>query len=613
MFVLLSCNTTNNTSSTAKNFSNNAALEAYKINPAMNGRTLIEVDNPTWFDVYFEGDQKVEHGAKGGKIYLTLEDQGLTSGFNILYEIPLSDKMSLFCFGDNKKIINNQNYIRIAPPVFTMDKITRNYGIWIKIINKSNNTIALQNGGTYYGIWEQRGDHLRGNAPIMSGRQELGPKNTGLYNIEQDIDFENYTVKDSRNNIPLKLPGNIKKNHLYTFEYDDKNIMLIDQRPLQNIGETTWSRTVDNAVNLPLSVYASDLENIIFVMPAETGMIVCCLDKNGEIVFENKLKTDRETVVTSLLSIDGRLIFSGYRQRNNSEYASFFQELSAGSFAGYDAPLSERNDCRYSYFNSVIHDGADTFLAVGAASYSGLDGDFLPYLRAFKGNGSSFYTVWEIGPDDYVNLRLGPVKSAYYDKLQNIWRICGRLLPDIQGAIGAYVCSIDAKTGVLLESVTMPDCSFNKILTDGAGDYYLIGEQKTSAYQSYAVVMKYDAKGKAIWKSANQIPSHSYYMDAIISEDDACLVLAGTMAGKNEFGLDGKPFMQWLKLEDGTQEYFKNMSAIDGSASLVSNVIKMPDYGYIIVLSGVSGNFIAPPYIIARTGERGHLINHKTF
>jgi hypothetical protein len=187
---------------------------------------VLAVDNPTRFTVYFEKGQKVA-GKSGGAVSLAVEDATLTGGFDILYEIPLSDTVRLFCKGDHKTIRENQKAFTITEP-----HITENYGTYVKISNTVNNAVSFYTGGEAVPSWEQQGDPLAGSYLARTNRREFSEGETPVFMVESNSRQDSYFIRDSGKNIPLVLPPQVEGNYLYSFEYSGAGLKLLDARLL---------------------------------------------------------------------------------------------------------------------------------------------------------------------------------------------------------------------------------------------------------------------------------------------------------------------------------------------------------------------------------------------
>jgi hypothetical protein len=90
-------------------------------------------------------------------------------------------------------------------------------------------------------------------------------------------------------------------------------------------------------------------------------------------------------------------------------------------------------------------------------------------------------------------------------------------------------------------------------------------------------------------------------------------VLAGTILARDETGAGGTPFIQGINSETGAQEWLQELSGMPGNPALVTSIIPMPEYGYLLSLAGVTEGEYAPPYMLVRVNEQGRLLQHVTY
>jgi hypothetical protein len=198
-----------------------------------------------------------------------------------------------------------------------------------------------------------------------------------------------------------------------------------------------------------------------------------------------------------------------------------------------------------------------------------------------------------------------------YDAKNDLWRMTGEVLDyDQRGnrRHGSYLITVDGNGTVKKTDTSFSGLSFYKILGGVDGAYYLIGEEE-KAGASYALVTKYDAAGKLLWRQKEQPQAYSYYQDAVLEADAGQIVLAGTMNARNGSGEGGTPFIQALSTDAGGELWRQELTASEfKGTALVSGIRKAPDYGYMLALCGIAQGTPRTPFVIARVNERGYLL-----
>jgi hypothetical protein len=198
-----------------------------------------------------------------------------------------------------------------------------------------------------------------------------------------------------------------------------------------------------------------------------------------------------------------------------------------------------------------------------------------------------------------------------YDLKNEIWRVTGAALEyDRLGNLihGAYLMEID-KNGAVQKTISFRGLSFYKITGSRDGSYYLVGEEE-KGIESSAAVFKYDENGVLLWHQKTPLPVFSYYNDAVFSEENSQIVLAGTMGARDAAGSEGVPFIQGIDAGSGEERWRSELTNGDFlGVSLAGALVKAPEYGYVVALCGISRGVGEKPYVIARLNERGLLLN----
>jgi hypothetical protein len=557
----------------------------------------VDINNPTIFNISI--DNQIVEKNKDKTVELPVYENELSAGFDITYEIPLSESVSLFCKGDKQTIRKEQSAMKINAPLLNED-----YGCYVKITNKANNSVAFINGNSRIPILEQRGNYV-----IAGSRYEFSPNETAVYKIDDDFISNNYAIRDGRKDNSLIIPE-IRQNYLYQYEYGADGLVMIDARPLHRTGEPGWAKTVADA-NYPLTLVqggeaAGTTDNaILFLASTENGTALYSLPQNGT-AWDVHTREDTSVDTTVLVRTkDERFLLIGY-QYNGDTYIPFAQKQSADGNVQWLLAPSTRQDSRSAYFTAVAQKDADTWLVAGGAD-TGVNssGAYRAYIREIRDTGTGVESVWELGPGDF-DPRCGAVKSAVYDAQNKVWYVAGELLSEDNG-IGTYICVVE-NGKIIGADTSLEHFSFSKICVGNNG-YYLVGEEQKPNGEVYAVLLHYDANGNRIWQQATQLKSYSYYQDALVDSENKQLVLAGTMGAITDRGKGGMPFIQGVDPENGTQLWLQELNdpAFE-KASLVYQMIKAPDYGYILSLTGMADDFYAKPFVVARVNARGRLI-----
>ncbi|GHV44725.1 hypothetical protein AGMMS49546_29150 [Spirochaetia bacterium] len=178
----------------------------------------------------------------------------LTGGFDIMYEIPLSDSISLLCRGDNKKLRSDQKEVEIDKPV-----LTDGFGSYLVVVNRGKNSITLARGNARIPTLERQGNYL-----TSGGQYEFSPGVKAVYRIHPD-NADQFEIEDGQKRTAVILPQT-RDNYLYKVEYSPQSAVLFDARPLAMIGEPIYAAVEFRGRSL------SDAEKNIFIQGLQRGI-----------------------------------------------------------------------------------------------------------------------------------------------------------------------------------------------------------------------------------------------------------------------------------------------------------------------------------------------------
>jgi hypothetical protein len=446
------------------------------------------------------------------------------------------------------------------------------------------------------GIFLSRNDSMNRMTTIDSTeiKMTVNAGETVVYGIDPD-GITHLTIRP--NNIPTG-PIALQRGFIYHFLFDGTSISTLDVRPLYTAGEKGWVKPLDRAIEMPCL--------------AADGSIHVFSAAEGEIEYSAFAAADGTETGKTSVAEDGAFVYAVI-----SGHGGDF--IAAGSSGSYNESVPflwkktneglERMPFASSYRNAVLltlAQGDSAILAAGSALKEGMIGNYTAYLRALRDEGTRMVPLWELGPDDFDE-KYGEVSSAMYDAKKGIWRVTGKTLEG--GSItGAYLMEIGGSGAIRKIDASFRGFSFYKIIGGNDGSYYLIGEEEKGDASSAAII-KYDENGKLLWRQKTPLPAFSYYVDALISEDGKQIVLAGTMRANNAAGMGGVPFIQGIETATGGETWRSELTDRNfQGASLVSAIVKAPEYGYAAALCGISGGTSEKPYLIIRVNERGLLL-----
>jgi hypothetical protein len=552
----------------------------------ING-TIINIDNLTGYNVYFDGGQKINKKSNG-TVTLFIEESTLTGGFDILYEIPLSSAVSVFCKGDHRTIRDKQHSLNINEP-----QINEIYGTFIVIQNHVSNAISFYTGGTANPSWEQKGSPKLGNNLTWTDKREFSPGETAVFNISRDFGYDNYFIRDSRKNIPLILPKKVEKNNVYTFDYSAKGVELIDSRPLHRIGEK-WKNIdeIENATSV-LPFVTDNKEINLFASTSNEGLKRIVFDSAGNI--KSTIKSGDSFNITHVSSVKDGFFLAGHEKTGKSDKPV---ALVFGVDGVTRRMLPKSADYESARYLTASQKDAETWLLAGDGVKNGYVGASA-YARLIFDEKNKFTVVKEWGAADFPQYK--KITASAFNPKNDCWLITGEIK---EPSTGYFLARIN-KDGTVQKISEFKEMEIYKILVDTNGNYYLAGQEKKGD-GTYAALVKYDVNNKELWRLFKQPQSNSYYYAAIFDTDNDRIILAGTLQAKDEYGNNGKPFIESVDISTGILDWREILSgSVFTGTNLVTAVSTAPDYGYVLSLSGINNGNVNKPYKIARINSRG--------
>jgi len=393
---------------------------------------------------------------------------------------------------------------------------------------------------------------------------------------------------------------------VYYFTYSTNKATLTDARPLHRIGESSWVKTIDNTTGIMPLVKNNNIH-----LFASTGknIIRYVYDSAGN---DNKTKSINNGdgfTTTYISSVNDGFIVAGYEELGKNKYKPHAHIT--GEDGVLRRALSEPVGYESArYFNTAQKD--NTWLFVGDSVKNGSVGS-TAYARLARDDGNKLIVINEWGESSFPKSKdngkpqCGNIKAAAYNTKMSCWLITGEIINE--NYTGFYLAQINNdKTIQLLDS--FKEMEFYKILIDDNGMIYLAGQEEKEN-KVFAVLVKWDAKEKIIWRLNDQPSANSFYYDAILNTENKNIVLAGTMQAKDEYGEDGTPFIEAIDLINEKLLWREVLSdSFFNKTNLVTALTFAPDYGYVLALSGIEDGVIRKPFKVARINSQGKFLKH---
>ncbi len=480
----------------------------------------------------------------------------------------------------------------------------------MKLNNISKEVIRLRVGNQY------RGNLVQNKNSYTVGKIELAP---GKINVYKMLHSDNNIFVENEEERKIFFPDiRWQESIFYSFSYDGLCVRLQDARPLNKIGEPTWSVEL-SGLNQPIALIDSLASPIVYATSGKQGITLYTVSDAGNAIGKELRKSDGNVSIKSIRATSGdTYLLAGYAEKNSLE--PYIQMQAASGSVEWTIPRSKRPDCESGYILAVAGNETTGWLAVGGGSNENDFDTYYPYACAFQGDSKSGSVSWELGRKEFNergrkefnDSSYGNLSAAAYDAAREIWIVAGDYHEggDRTQELGASYFATVSKAGKIIHLESpIKNIIVNRVLaaTDGL---YLIGEER-KAGEGYGVVLKYGLDGDLIWKQTEQPKAFSYYLDAILDEANGAIILAGTIGASNEQGEGGKPYLQSIGISTGKEIWSETFENDFPGTEAIARMTRAPGYGFLLSLAGVNedGDSL-DPYIIARVNECGKLIDH---
>ena len=503
---------------------------------------------------------------KGGTIknYFPLMEGALYDGWFVNYTIPLS-KDVFYLHKEKVQVTNNQATVVIESPTDNSMKET-----YVVVKNASKQSIELTDGA--YGLLSAC---LNGRVNLHTTKREynIAPSKVAVYEIATEEDMEKGRVFVSQKNKNYSLLENtvLKNGYVYMFEFNGKEVVKIDERPILKMGEVLWkiedaSLAVEKVLQADTLYYAvGKKETVDQYGNSYYRSYVSCMDDFGNLKWESeKFSIDGE-VSDAVLLEDGSLLTCGQSVVAGENVGSLWLYSSDGILT------SSKN---YANLQELIN----LSVVDGGIVMAGFDGEgefSLSKITIAKNTIASDKKIVASLPNTIAKHKYA-VCSLYENTSKTLFLFCnlvnedGEVLPSKLFAIkeNGKTEEIDLNNKIASVSCAVR-CSSSEIY---------IGGESTIDEKTEAVILKIESDNNVKIFYQGGIP-FSYITSMTLDEASKTLVAGGVCKAKESSGVGGVPFIASFDVASGKELWrreYKNMKQ-----NLLRSFVPCVDYGFI--------------------------------
>jgi hypothetical protein len=569
----------------------------------------VTIHNNTIWDISILSENKDRMILKGKieNVSLPIQKNELSLPYEIICYVKITSDVIKPITLVKKVIKKDEKSVNIDQKTFECDEsyfvLTNTADSIIKVIRPDSNT------------------YRAGIGPDTESSNSIFELRRGQSNVYKP---ENLSCSvENENKVLFPIPQKIRKGWVDSFIFDGSSVILTDSRPLHRVGESAWVKPNEDS---------KELENVTSVMPlvTEDNIIHFFVSTEKELTrivydstgIDNNTKSipSRDSFnITYLSAVNDGFFIAGYKKINNDKYKPYVRVLDVDGVIRRELPDSVYKSIRL--YTAAQKDNTWLIAGDGIGDYD----THTAYVRIFKDEGNKLIDIKEFKSNEFPRYngmsQCEDIMAAVYNNKKDCWLISGNI--QNESFNGSYLARINNDYTIQIIN-KFKEIYFYKILADEKNsDYYLAGQEK-NGNETFAVLFKYNADDKQIWqlRDHDQPLSHSFYNDAIFdarnkkdntNNEDALIILAGTLQAKEEYGNGGIPFIEAINITNGKRIWQEKLtdSEFDGT-SLVTAIALAPYYGYVLTLSGgiEEGYFNRQPFRIARLNSFGKRFNY---
>jgi len=503
---------------------------------------------------------------KGGTIKNTfpLRESELYDGWFANYTIPLSNDV-FYLHKEKVQVTNNQNTVVIESP--SKDNIREAY---IVVKNASKQSMRLTNEAGAFAPSCLEG---RVNTQYAKKEHNISPSKVAVYEISKQEEMKRgrIFVSQKNKNYPLLENTTLKNGYVYTFEFNGKEAVKVDERPILKMGEVLWkiedaSLAVEKVLQADTLYYAvGKKETVDQYGNSYYRSYVSCMDGFGNLKWESeKFSIDGE-VSDAVLLEDGSLLTCGQSVVAGENVGSLWLYSSDGIL------ISSKN---YANLQELIN----LSVVDGGIVMAGFDGEgefSLSKITIAKNAIASDKKIVASLPNTIAKRKYA-VCSLYENTSKTLFLFCnlvnedGEVLPSKLFAIKENGKTEEIDLNNKIASVS---CAVRY----SSSEIY-IGGESTIDEKTEAVILKIESDNNVKIFYQGGIP-FSYITSMTLDEASKTLVAGGVCKAKESSGVGGVPFIASFDVASGKELWrreYKNMKQ-----NLLRSFVPCVDYGFI--------------------------------
>jgi len=520
-------------------------------------------------------DEKTIKKGASIKNSFPLMESKIYDGWFVNYTIPLS-KDVYYLHKEKVQITNNQTTVMVESPT---DSSMRE--VYIVVKNTSKQSIQLTDG--LYGLLSCC---LNGriNSYNVQHEYNIAPSKVAVHEISKENEIENGRVFVFQNDKHHSLLENttLQRGYVYTYEFNGKEVIKVDERPILKVGEPLW-KAEDVTICIEKVLRGANLFYIVGkkrVFDADDNAYYCpyisCIDGANNLQWKTEESSLDGYIKDAILLEDGSILACGQSLINEENTGSIWLYSSDGTL------LSSKNyDSLQELINLAVVDGG-----IVIAGFDDEGKLSLSKIAISKSSISQAKKMVASLPHDIIE-STATVFLLYEDTSKTLLLFCnlaneeGQILPT-----KLFTIKENGKTDevALGEKIASVSCA----VQSETGVIYAGGES-TIDEKTEAVVLKIEAEKDATLRTSSvfyqgSVP-FSYLASMTLDETNKTLTVGGVCRAKESSGVGGLPFIASFDMASGKRLIYREYK--DAKKQLLRSFVPALDYGFIASFSTV--------------------------
>ena len=544
--------------STSNGVANGKELSVSFFNDTLFAVDVME-DNPeSLFPILHIEPKKTKKFTKS--IYV--EDE-TTSFFYAKFQIPVNGQfISVIDYRDYR--IESRNGLEQKVSISVEGISLKQTPYYIVLKNSSNKEVEVCNSSS-------KSVYLS-----LNHTKSAAPKNLIVYS-SKDRAF--YTSHDkvsmlilyNGTEIPFSIPS-LQPSYIYTYEFNGKEVIKTDERPLLKVGEPLWkieddSLIIEKIIAKENSYYASGRSKVL----DENGNsyycpYICCMNREtGNVQWEIKEKIVEGSINDAIILDNGDILTIGQSIVERSNVGAIWLYSPKGVL------LNNKKCPECLSLNAISLNNNEN------ATLVGFDDEEISFLSLSLSKLQYKSFPIQLPQKDSINSTI----PFYNQHSKTLFLFCN-LVDEGGRSLSSKLYELKEDGKVKEISLQEKISSISSVVQTSSGTLYVGGETSRSE-KSEALILKIDGENlEALYQDTR---AFSYISSLHLNEETQELIMSGVCKAKESSGMGGSPFISSLDIRTGKEVWRQDYRGM--KYQLLRSFVPCLDYGFIASFSSI--------------------------